>query len=302
MMNLNENPVFKITELESLITDRTLILIGDGESIEDGDQTLHAIGSAVRIAPGLALTAKHVIWGFWKKFQSTNLPSWNQPIKGVFRIYGINFPSESPEPAIWAVENVWCTGFSDLAILQIRHANEQKYANVGLKLNALPPKVGEQVAAFGYPSSNIEGFVRTAAGLSSITFRVHALTTSGPVLQVFENRRDRSLLNFPCFEINARFEGGMSGGPVFNQSGELCGIICSALLPALGVSHIAYAATLWPILGTTIDFAVPGCVVRGPYALFELGNVGVIEVRNWEEIRKRTKVIQEDGSGRRLFS
>lgn len=93
----------------------------------------------------------------------------------------------------------------------------------------------------------------------------------------------------------------MSGGPVFNESGELCGIICSALTPAAGVTHIAYAASLWPILGTTIDFAVPGCVVKGPYALFELGNVGVIEVKNWEEIRKHTRVIHEDGADRLYF-
>ena len=49
-MNLNENPIFTVTELESLITDRTLILICDGEPIETSDSTLHALGSAVRIA------------------------------------------------------------------------------------------------------------------------------------------------------------------------------------------------------------------------------------------------------------
>jgi hypothetical protein len=296
--NLNENPIFNVTELESLITDRTLILVGDGDPIESGDSTIHALGSAVRIAPSVALTAKHVVWGFWQKFQSTVLPSGSERIKTGFGVYGINFTAESETPSLWLVENVWCSGFSDLAILQIRNTDKQPYGNVGLKINALPPSPGEIVSAFGYPNSKIEGLARTSIGLASITFRVHALTTSGPVLQVFDNRRDRSLLNFPSFEINARFEGGMSGGPVFNQVGELCGIICSALMPATGVTHIAYAASLWPILGTTIDIAVPGCVVKGPHPLFELGNTGLMEVRNWDAIRQRGTTIQEDGSDR----
>jgi V8-like Glu-specific endopeptidase len=296
-VNLNQDPEFKITDLEDAIADLCLILIGD-----DGLKLL-ALGTAVRIAPGLALTAKHVIWSAWTNLQSSVLPSGSKPVQLSFQIYAINFSGESANPAFWTIERVWGPPLSDLAILQVRPVSEdmdQKYANAGLRINALPPKVGDSVAAFGYPSSSIEAFTREPL---SITFRVHALTTSGPVLQVFDNRRERGMLNFPCFEINARFEPGMSGGGVFNQAGELCGIICSALRPADGVSHIAYAATLWPVLGTPIDFVPPGCIVKGPYGLFELGNTGLIEVKNWEEIRRRVKVIKdEDGEDRAIFS
>ena len=34
---------------------------------------------------------------------------------------------------------------------------------------------------------------------------------------------------FPCFRTSARFDHGMSGGPIFSQSGQVCGVICSAI-------------------------------------------------------------------------
>jgi hypothetical protein len=33
------------------------------------------------------------------------------------------------------------------------------------------------------------------------------------------------MLPFPCFEIEARFDPGMSGGMVIDQAGALCGLI-----------------------------------------------------------------------------
>jgi S1-C subfamily serine protease len=202
---------------------------------------------------------------------------------------------------MWLVGKTWYNSFSDIAVLQILNLTEQKHEDVGLKLNALPPQEGTTVSAFGYPSTNIEAVITHSEDIS-ITFRVHAMTTTGPVLRVFENRRDSSMLNFPCFEINARFEPGMSGGPVFNESGELCGIICSAITPTQGVAHIAYAASLWPILGIKIDLDMPGCTVKGPYGLFELGDVGVIAVRNWDVIKKRIEMIEEGGMRRPVLS
>ena len=59
-MNINDWVVF--TRLESPLTEDALLLLG-----RDGI-TNNPIGSAVFIAPGLALTAKHVVEEFWRLY------------------------------------------------------------------------------------------------------------------------------------------------------------------------------------------------------------------------------------------
>lgn len=48
----------------------------------------------------------------------------------------------------------------------------------------------------------------------------------GTIRQVYPFGRDAVMLAFPCFEIEARFDPGMSGGLVVDESGRLCGLIC----------------------------------------------------------------------------
>ena len=50
-------------------------------------------------------------------------------------------------------------------------------------------------------------------------------TRFGRVAEVFCEGRDTVLRNYPCFSIDARFDGGMSGGPVFSETGELSGLV-----------------------------------------------------------------------------
>lgn len=288
-MNINEDPHFRFTELPSAITDRAIVLIGD-----DG-HTLRAIGSGVLVAPELALTAKHVMWDFWTAFQSPIIPRGQDPISTSFRVLAMNFPGEDDNAAFGIVENMWGASFSDLAILHVRPISpvKSKYETAKLILDALPPEPGQNIAAFGYPASSAEALSRDPL---EIRWRISPCTTYGTVLQVFQSRRDRSLLNFPSFEINARFEGGMSGGPVFNEAGHLCGIVSASLKPETGVSHIAYAASLWPVFGTNIDFAGPGLIVKGSYPFFELRDVNYISERGWDEVVPRIRIeLDENG-------
>ena len=37
------------------------------------------------------------------------------------------------------------------------------------------------------------------------------------------------MLPFPCYHVGARFDAGMSGGPVFDEYGSLCGLVCASL-------------------------------------------------------------------------
>ena len=117
-------------------------------------------------------------------------------------------------------------------------------------LDLFPPRIGSAVHAVGYHSARAE----VDHARREIHVHREIAISDGIVVDVHEERRD-ARLNFPCFQTDARFDGGMSGGPVFNDAGALCGIISSNLPPSAdGEPHVSYVATLWPIAGTIIDF------------------------------------------------
>jgi hypothetical protein len=83
-------------------------------------------------------------------------------------------------------------------------------------------------------------------------------TTTGHVIDIHHELRDSAKLPFPCFQVNARFDGSMSGGPVFNSDGNLCGIVCSSIPADEEFSeHVSYVSTLWPMLGLTVQIEDP---------------------------------------------
>ena len=108
-------------------------------------------------------------------------------------------------------------------------------------------------------------------------------------------KRDSSRLNFPCFLVNARFDGAMSGGPVFNSKGHLCGIICSNLPPDLTdpeSEHASYVTTLWPLMGLTIDLDREGYEEGVKYPMIELVKGGFITAIDIENV-----ILNKDSQG-----
>jgi hypothetical protein len=51
-----------------------------------------------------------------------------------------------------------------------------------------------------------------------LIFKDSPSTSSGEVIEIDDKFRDTGLLKFPCFRVNARFDPGLSGGPMFNGS------------------------------------------------------------------------------------
>jgi hypothetical protein len=95
--------------------------------------------------------------------------------------------------------------------------------------------------------------------------------------------RDKVMLPFPCFEIEARFDPGMSGGMVLDEAGRLCGLICASLQhDDPNAPPISYAASLWPMLKTVISANRDGD--RYPkgvsYPVIDLAIDGVIGVED----------------------
>ena len=121
-----------------------------------------------------------------------------------------------------------------------------------------------------------------------VEFGLNPTTSPGVVTEVYPESRDSALLSFPCFEIEALFIGGMSGGPIFNEAGELCGLICA------GFDHapVAYGVVLWPMIGMRIDHSIPGVANKGPYTILEVVRSGLLKVIGWEFVEANAETFE----------
>lgn len=94
------------------------------------------------------------------------------------------------------------------------------------------------------------------------------------------------MYNFPCFEVNARFELGMSGGLVINERSEVCGIVCGSL-PAGSEDeeHVSYVTMLWPMMVIPVRAGlIPGGLESARYCLRDLSARGVFTPYGWERV------------------
>jgi len=93
-----------------------------------------------------------------------------------------------------------------------------------------------------------------ALGVHHIELNDIGTTSAGEIGQIIPERRDSSMLTFPCYEVHARFAPGMSGGLLIDEGGALCGLVCAGTdFADPNALPLSYAATLWPMLTTVIS-------------------------------------------------
>lgn len=292
MEQFDKTPKFTPTPLESVVTGFAVAI-----AAYDGDE-IHVSGSGVFVARGLVMTARHVVEHFWKELAGRPRPRPGVPVPGPFDIHLLQFPGAAAVPALWICERVWTCAATDAAFLQVvpnGGSGHVPWRGTPL-LNPRPPESGERIVAFGYPSSSGRVVSREPF---TIQWGLSGHTSIGEVTTVYDERRDFGFLNFPCFETNARFDGGMSGGPVFDSSGRICGLVCAALNTDDVGSFTSYGAVLWPALLQTVEFRAPGLDVKGPYGVWELSKIGYIRIDGWKDVLQRVRV-ERDGNGREV--
>jgi hypothetical protein len=240
-------PTFQPTGIESPIGKYALQLVTDLRDIT------HVMGTAILIAPGVALTAGHIFDACEQAYGPVSEPA-------PFAMYALQYGSPA-EMHVMDVQRVFRARFTDLALLQLRGETAwlpSEYPRLDLRL----PKAGQKIFAFGYP-----GRATTVATAIEVVANGH--TTTGEVLEVYRQKRDSVRAPFPCFSTNARFDDSMSGGPVFNEEGSLMGVVCSNLPPETPEEeHYSIVTLLWPLVAMEIDIPWPeGSAER--YKMFE---------------------------------
>jgi len=259
------------------------------------DEHGYVAGTAVLIAPGLALTARHVIESLFAHF---NRDAW----KGHNTQFDISI-AQANLGAYWHVVNTYAWIGSDIAVLALRPGND---VALGTQINRLPmtvdpPVVGSEVTALGYPHTEI---VLERHNITSVNIALSVTPTVsvGKVLEVHASLRDSTLLSFPCFSADATFFQGMSGGAVFNEQRELCGLVCAGGEGEL--SDRSHGVSIWPSMIIPLTLppdvpVVPGIELGRSYKIHDLAKVGLLNFRGYERIEFFKHENGSDGVRRR---
>ena len=271
----SKKPTFKTQDPYSVIE-----LVSARLAVFPSPTDICVSGSCARIAKNLYLTSRHVIEDFQKKFA-----------KGKHEIpceFWLIHVYPGPEYSIWLADYVWTSPITDLAIIHTKPYNDTASSELKVQcvsLNLTPPALGERVVGFGH--HNTEGKIKFGTdGTRHIGINTDSSVSVGEVSKIHHKKRDSVRLPFPCYQVNARFEGGMSGGPIFNDFGQVCGVVCSIfdLQPSeIEPEHISYVATLWPAMGIMMSIGINGENVS-PYPLLKLAQKGIISAVDWEKV------------------
>lgn len=261
--------------------------LGDGSVDREGHQVREG-GSGILIAPFLAVTAHHVSKDLYKLAGREEPRRLHQTLHAAHLFQCLDpFNPEASVTSLWHVDRSWASRHTDISLLQVSAENEVAERLQGempskfFEWRLSPPPVGSRVWAIGFPQLCIspDGGAAVVGGAPFTLQELH-------VTRIYPLRRDRGMLNFPCFEVDDSVSPGFSGGPVFYKD-QLCGIVTSGS----DFDNRSHIALLWPL--TLMDYSNE----LGEGSRFgELLDRGVITSSDWWEIRSRISK-GEDESG-----
>ncbi len=119
-----------------------------------------------------------------------------------------------------------------------------------IRLSGRRPEVGDQVLAIGYPELTT---MQREPWHSAPTFTERMYGALGTVTALLPDGRGRTY-PWPLIEIQGHWRSGMSGGPVFNDAGEVIGLVSFSLEPDGDLPGVGYATDL---VGVGTDQLVP---------------------------------------------
>jgi hypothetical protein len=195
-------------------------------------------GSAVMIAPGIAVAAAHVI----------------EP-KMHLSIFCVGYTPSGPR--FWRVGGVKKVGNTDLVILLLIYASALPLDNrfVQAAITTRLPGIGEQVMVAGLRASDefvpADEYITFSVRGGRIIYGANVRIGVGEVTQYFLDGRG-SMPPGPAVEVACSTPGGLSGGPAFDQNGRVVGILSSSLDHADGRGP-SIISLLWPALVAEIS-------------------------------------------------
>ena len=206
------------------------------------------VGTATVISDGVMLTAKHVLEEWW---DATEPGAVNRSLTALQHLRGNRFFT-------WQGSESTVHKNADMAVFRVVPSNKNKGTHRWVyppRIRPDAPREGDWIVAFGYTKGKLQAS-RNPDGSAHLEVADQPRASFGVVKKVYETYRDRVMLPCPCFEVSADLGAGMSGGPVFDKNGSLCGIVSSGFEGAAS-SHVV---TLGPSLAEIypVNFGVAG--------------------------------------------
>ncbi|NKE67127.1 trypsin-like peptidase domain-containing protein [Ramlibacter sp. RBP-2] len=221
------------------------------------DKENHRVeGSAVLVAPGIALCATHVIEPYLEALLSSESVVMCQG----FTPHGLQ---------IWQIRKVTTAPDSDVAILGLVLASALPPGHEFLQaaITTRMPSVGEEFVICGFRAAE-EAFP-TPAAWATIQIEGEVRLSRGLISETYPLGRDRAMLPWPVVEVTCPTVGGMSGGPVFDARGRLVGLLCSSMDTEDG-SGVSYVSLLWPVLPRKFEAVWPANFFDGSVSLLDM--------------------------------
>jgi hypothetical protein len=196
------------------------------------------------------LTARHV-------FDVPEIESRNNP-EGTFVLHkygmllGLHYHPKNGGFAriVRPVQRLWLHPSADLAMgafatVTFTDTKERLVDKIPMRSFAAP-SMDELVCTYAYP--NLPKSAGGPSGVAAAMWDARA-PQIGYVDNLHPNGRDRIMMPFPCFEASLAVRSGMSGGPVFNSSGHLCGVNSTSFDLSDGAGDpLSYVSMLAPLL------------------------------------------------------
>ncbi|RNJ48778.1 S1 family peptidase [Methylocystis hirsuta] len=216
------------------------------------------LGTCFTVSPqGLVLTARHVIE------EMTALNARRDQNSEQWWIGCLYVAEPAPEHevpdllgGILPAHKVFLCDDLDIAAIQLNLPTDTRTGKT-LRMPAsrispgLPP-VGSFCFAVGYHSMSW----KDCAGADAQVYQNFS-ASRGLIKVLHTPYRDKVSLNFPCFETSARFDGGMSGGPIMGDNGAVIGVVCSSLGNPDELGHISYGSLIGPALLLQLEAKQP---------------------------------------------
>ncbi len=238
------------------------------------DSEHHRIeGSAVVVAPGIAIAAAHV---FASRIDAG--------LDGREQIYCYGITRAGMQ--IWRTQKIILVPNSDLAILGLELNSPLPADNTMFQtmITTRVPKIGERVTIYGFRASE-EVFLR-----SEYAWGGNLLVCAGNVSERYVKGRDSVMMPWPVIEVDCPSWGGMSGGPVFDSSGKVLGLLSSSLSADSG-NGPSYVSLLIPALMARFQGGWPSPLFKQPRTLWE-------DERSCHIDRRDTfKVVRDEATG-----
>jgi hypothetical protein len=247
--------------------------------------TFVPVGTGFMIHPsGLMITARHVI------AEAQRLAEEEAGQKGAtYGLYAMYITDElvdadkflgGPIP----IDQISEDHAIDIAICLLRlprnkNTGEALYTK-SMPLTVRIPRPDEHIVAIGYHGMSIQE-TRSSEEIAC-SFQLDTAYSAGNITELYPERRDSVFLKFPVAQGSARFKHGMSGGPVFNESGRVFGIICASLSDERR-PFVGYVSMLWPALALTLEAAFPN-EQSMQHRLYDLARRQSLEIEGIDQI------------------